>query len=263
MREEYTKKLCMNELAVSRCIPDDCVYFEAENGAAHARFCFIMRGEVTVGTTLRQMTYPAGTLFYIPEGVNYSASWQGEDGILFYAIDIISKKYDVNSTGHFEIQSLPALSTPETAALFADIFRLFATGERIDRIRAVGKYYDFYADALPHLTEAAQIVYNEAILAAVAYIEAHYAADFSIAELSAACSISESRLYHLFCEELGTTPVYFRNKIRVERAAQLLKTTDLPISAIAEQVGYHSSAYFRETFKAYAGMSPMTYRRMH
>ncbi len=262
MREEYTKKLCMNALAVSRCVPDECVYFETQDSTPHARFCFIVRGEVTVGTTMRQMTYAAGTLFYIPEGITYSASWQGEDGILFYAIDIISNKYDVNSTGHFEIQSIPALSTPETAACFAEIFRLFATEERMDRIRAVGMYYTFYADALPHLTMETPVVYNEAVLAAVSYIGAHYKEDFSMAALSLACNISESRLYHLFCEELGTTPVFFKNKVRVERAAQLLKTTDLPVSAVAEEVGYHSTAYFREIFKSYTGFSPAKYRKM-
>ncbi len=264
MREVYSKKLCMNELAAVYFKTDDSVYFEAEETAAHASFRYIVQGEVCISTTMRQLILSRGTLYYIPEGISFSAAWQdgGDGGIEFYSFDIISDKYDVGAgTGYFEIQSLPALSAPETWERFAEIFRLFRSGERVDRIRAVGKYYEFYADALPHLRAEESIICNEAVLCAVSYMKEHYQEEFSVAELAAACSISESRLYHLFCEELGSTPVYIKNKIRTERAAQLLKNTDASISAIAEAVGFHSAAYFRETFKQYTGTTPAAYRK--
>ena len=80
--------------------------------------------------------------------------------------------------------------------------------------------------------------------------------------LAAAACISESRLFHLFREELGTTPVKFRNEIRAERAAQALRSGTASIDEIAMTHGFHSTVYFRETFKRVTGMTPSEYRTM-
>ena len=45
-----------------------------------------------------------------------------------------------------------------------------------------------------------------------------------------------------------------------ERAAVDLRTTDDSIDDIAARYGFHSAAYFRETFKACVGMTPSEYR---
>lgn len=261
-RTAYTKSLCMSELRVMRTRLTQTHYFDAREGSAYTSFVFAQSGGVTLNTMGRRLTAEAGSLLYIPEGQRFHAVWQGDPEIEFFSLHIIHKKIDLANTDRYEVQRIDALSTPQTGERFAQIYALFATESRIDRVRAIGLYYDFYADVLPYLHPAAPAAYNPALLAALDYIEQHLAEDFDVHTLAAAVCVSESRLYHLFQAQLGVTPVKFRNERRIIRAAGVLRTTDRSIEEIADSCGFHSTIYFRETFKQFTGMTPSEYRTL-
>lgn len=256
----FDKKLCMTELQTEHAIYARMNYFETVGGRRDSTFIYIVKGSVTVHAMGRHLSAEAGSLLYIPEEQRYNAVWQGVPEIEYYAFHIISKTFDLTNTDRYEIQRIEELSTSETGQVFRAIFDLFATGERIPKVRAIGMYYHFYADVLPYLRTAPPVKYNDALLVAIDYIEQNYAEDFGVDTLASVACISESRLYHLFREELGTTPVKFRNEIRVERAARALRAGDASIDEIALTHGFHSTIYFRETFKSITGMTPSEYR---
>ena len=80
------------------------------------------------------------------------------------------------------------------------------------------------------------------------------------AELAAACNISPSRLSHLFSSELGTTPVKLRTSIRIEKAAELLRSTDKSVALIGQECGWASPIYFSKVFGSVVGVTPGEYR---
>ena len=256
----YEKKLCMTELQVEHAFFARANYFEAIEGPLNSSFIYIVKGCVTLNAMGQHLSADVGSLLYIPEGQRYHAVWQGNPEIEYYAFHIISKSYDLTNTDRYAIQRVDAMSTPETEAVFRTVFDLFATEERIQKVRAIGMYYHFYADALPYLHASSPVKFNSALLSAITYIEENFDSDFDMSAVCAAACISESRLYHLFREELGITPVKFRNEIRVERAAQSLRAGDTSIDDIASANGFHSTVYFRETFKGITGMTPSEYR---
>ena len=261
-RRLYNKKLCMSELEVEHTSFDRSHYFEAAEGRASASFLYIVRGSVNINTMGHHLIADAGSLLYIPEGERYSAVWQDTEEIEYYAFHVISKKYDLTNNERYEIQRIAPFSTPQTGELFGTVFRLVATEERIAKVRAIGIYYSFYADVLPHLRASSPVKDHPALAAAMAYIEEHYAEDYDVDVLAAAACISESRLYHLFREELNTTPIKFRNEIRVERASRMLRMGNASMDEIAVAHGFHSTVYFREIFKGVTGMTPSAYRNM-
>lgn len=261
-RKIYSKKLCMTELETEHTVLDCGNYFESVEGRESASFVYIVHGEMILNAVGQKVSAEAGSLLYIPEGVRYNAIWQGNPEIEYYAFHIISKSYDITNTVRYEIQRIAPLSQPHTKDIFSTIFELFATGERHAKVRAIGMYYLFYADVLSYLTAVSPIQYHPALLTAISFIEEHYAEEFDVIELAAKACISESRLYHLFRDELDTTPIKFRNLIRVERAAQALRTGNASIDEIASSNGFHSTIYFRETFKSATGMTPTDYRTM-
>lgn len=53
----------------------------------------------------------------------------------------------------------------------------------------------------------------------------------------------------------------YLNNIRIRKAKELLRTTDLQIQEIADQVGYFDSKYFSRQFKTATGMTPAQYRQ--
>lgn len=253
----------MTELHIAKVSFSEPRYFDADGGQRNSTFIYVIKGRVTLNSVGVRIEARPGELFFIPEGVRYNAQWTGSPDIEYYSLRIISKKVDISdSTGTYALQMITTPMGAHTGEIFDEIYKLFKTEERVNMIRALGYYYLLYADILPHLKKAEPKKRNPALVAAVNYIDAHYAEDFSAKELSLACHISESRIYHLFCEELDTTPATYRNGIRTERAAQDLRTTSLSMEEIARKNGFNSASYFRETFKKQTGLTPTEYRRM-
>lgn len=83
----------------------------------------------------------------------------------------------------------------------------------------------------------------------------------SLAEMAAYGSMSVRTFTRRFREETGQTPGEWLIRQRVNRAAELLETTDLPIDRIAERAGLGSSASLRQHFKITYGLSPLAYRK--
>ncbi|GGX87752.1 hypothetical protein GCM10007160_13910 [Litchfieldella qijiaojingensis] len=59
----------------------------------------------------------------------------------------------------------------------------------------------------------------------------------------------------------GMTPMEYVHTLRLEEAKQYLETTDEPVEAIAELVGYADASFFRRLFSRRVGLTPSQYRR--
>ena len=95
----------------------------------------------------------------------------------------------------------------------------------------------------------------------VAYIAAHYAEDLTIDRLAQLCTLSKSDLYRQFPRVTGKTIRRFISDQRILAAAQLVGETDLPISRIAERVGYQDFSTFYRNFVRLVGSPPSEYRK--
>ncbi len=76
-------------------------------------------------------------------------------------------------------------------------------------------------------------------------------------------SFSPNYLGHLFKEETGKNFSDALIALRMEKACELLKDTNLKIYEVADRVGYRYLPYFSRQFKETYGMKPMEYRRKH
>lgn len=93
------------------------------------------------------------------------------------------------------------------------------------------------------------------------YIKTNYQEQLTLQEVSSEFHISYSYLSTYFSNRLGLGFSEYLNKIRVEQAKLLLKSTDYSIHMICEQVGYLDQSYFSKVFKKFVGSSPTNYRR--
>lgn len=81
--------------------------------------------------------------------------------------------------------------------------------------------------------------------------------DVSIAEIAAACGVSECYFRRLFREYSGESPVEFRQKRRIERAKQLLLSDEhYTVGEVAAELGFLDIYHFSKTFKKICGVSP-------
>lgn len=85
-------------------------------------------------------------------------------------------------------------------------------------------------------------------------------AAWSIAKLAQAVGLSRSAFTEKFLAAVGEPTMQFVTRVRMERAANLLVTESMSISAIAHQVGYNSLSSFSREFKRRFGAAPRDYR---
>lgn len=95
---------------------------------------------------------------------------------------------------------------------------------------------------------------------ALEYTEKHLSdPDYSVEELSRELGMSRVHLYKKLSSLTGKTPIEFIRVVRLKRAAQLLKESQLSVSEIAYEVGFNNPKYFRKYFKDEFGVLPSQY----
>lgn len=94
------------------------------------------------------------------------------------------------------------------------------------------------------------------------YIRDNFSRQISLEEVAEAIHLSPAYLSTLFKKEMGINFSDYLTSCRMEAAKELLKTTDLPIASLANQVGYADPRYFSKTFARTVGLKPSVYRKM-
>ncbi|WP_425329815.1 GlxA family transcriptional regulator [Streptomyces spectabilis] len=94
------------------------------------------------------------------------------------------------------------------------------------------------------------------------HIAAHLAEDLSPAALAARAGVSTRHLTRLFAAHLGTTPARAVRAARTEAAAHLVRSSALPLAAIARRCGFGSAQTLRQAFLDAYGVSGDTMRKM-
>ncbi|MGW4577533.1 GlxA family transcriptional regulator [Rhodococcus sp. YH1] len=95
------------------------------------------------------------------------------------------------------------------------------------------------------------------------HIVAHPGADLTAATLADHAGVSVRQLPRLFHRHVGEPPAAAVRRIRLEIAADLLTTTDLPLSQIARRCGFSSGETLRQAFVTRFGVSPTTLHHTH
>lgn len=93
------------------------------------------------------------------------------------------------------------------------------------------------------------------------YVRRHLASNLSLQILSDRVGLSPNYLNHLFREEMHETLKSYVMRIRMEKAADMLRNTDMRIHEVASQVGFPTARYFSDAFSKYYGVTPKEYRR--
>lgn len=97
---------------------------------------------------------------------------------------------------------------------------------------------------------------------AVAYIGEHFCdSDISVDTLCSVLNVSATYFSTLFKRETGMTFINYLTKVRLDKALQLLNTTEEKTYNISEMVGYTEPNYFSYVFKKQYGVSPSNYRK--
>lgn len=96
---------------------------------------------------------------------------------------------------------------------------------------------------------------------AIKYVEDNMSrTELSVEELSRELGMSRVHLYKKLLQITGKTPIEFIRVIRLKRAAQLLRESQLHVSEVAFEVGFNNPKYFSRYFKDEFGVLPSVYQ---
>lgn len=92
------------------------------------------------------------------------------------------------------------------------------------------------------------------------FIQVNVAMQPSLTLLCETFSISRPYLYHMFHENVGSSPIEYWISLKMKEAKRLIRDGELNITQIAERLGYNSIHHFSRMFKRFTGVSPSAYK---
>lgn len=112
--------------------------------------------------------------------------------------------------------------------------------------------YDEYASNLHQ---------DELIIQAQEWLQANALDNIQLSELAQSLGLSMRTFNRRFKQATTTTASDYLQSLRVNNAKELLRTSNLAITEVAEQSGYQDSSYFCSRFKKITGQTPLDYRK--
>ena len=92
-------------------------------------------------------------------------------------------------------------------------------------------------------------------------LRSRFSEDICLDELAAEARLSSFHFARMFKQSVGVPPRVYLTQLRMEKACELLEQTDLPITEIAQEVGYSSNQVLARVFTKHRHMNPTDYRR--
>ena len=98
---------------------------------------------------------------------------------------------------------------------------------------------------------------------AQSHISAHATEVVDFEELAKSLNMPYRTFRYVFSKETGTSPLQYQLDIRLARAKNLLRSTEMPIAEIAGTLGFNSTWYFAHFFQKHVQISASDYRKKH
>lgn len=95
------------------------------------------------------------------------------------------------------------------------------------------------------------------------YVQTHYNQPITLEDVCGMVGFSPSYFSALFKKETGEGFAKYLTRVRMERAKELLRRTNLPVSEICTQVGYSDVKHFTQNFKKETNLNPGQYRKLY
>ncbi|PCJ60861.1 MAG: hypothetical protein COA79_07320 [Planctomycetota bacterium] len=176
-----------------------------------------------------------------PEWVDL-INWKEEvPGI--YVINVAATNYQEKIKKHFREALNCVFSSEPNAPLYAmhALEKVFILASKLN-----DKYFDNR---------------DRRIIKAIEVLSTTFTEYMDVEILSDEVGLSPSRLAHLFTEQVGESPMSYRESIRLNHAKQLLIGSGMTIQEIAMEVAYDCPFHFSKRFKFRVGVSPKNFRK--
>jgi transcriptional regulator GlxA family with amidase domain len=114
---------------------------------------------------------------------------------------------------------------------------------------------------LPALRATTRAELHRRVNRGIEVIHGNLDGDLSLERLASAACLAPFHFHRIFTALHGETPHRYVTRIRLQRAASLLRSTDRPVLDIALSCGFESLGSFTTLFRRYLGAAPAAFRK--
>ncbi len=148
--------------------------------------------------------------------------------------------------------------------IYSDGYRPHYEISKIDTLEDTSNWMKEFLNSVSlYITSERDHYYKLMVEKARRYMEQNFSdSDISLSDVSSFVNVSSCYFSVIFKKEIGETFQEYMIKLRINRAKELLRTTDKKSYEIAEMIGYSDPHYFGVSFKKYVGVTPIEYREL-
>jgi len=143
-----------------------------------------------------------------------------------------------------EAENKPYFAAVQTVALYEILIALLESGE--------------VTSSLENNQKAQK---NDVIKKVISYIDENLAEKITLSDLANCANMSEKYFCSFFKKGAGCSPIEYINRVRVERACELMVRHNMSVTDAAFETGFESLSYFIRRFKKQMGLSPSEYKK--
>ncbi len=265
----FTPETMPRLVYVSRTLPSDRAYHSILH--AHQSLAEILlicggEGRFLVGETFYDVK--AGDLLLYNSGVVHDEFYSPENALSAYCAAITGLRLPGLRENAFVSDGAPALfhtgEEAEDLILLMDMMYRYLLEDRPGcealcrhlMLALLSRVHQLTGDAREQEDAEPKTLGRQV----QAFIDAHFSEPLTLQDMGKALHVSPYYLSHVFKEASGYSPTQYLLRRRIGEAQNLLISTDLPMSKIAERVGFETQNYFNLQFSKHVGMPPKKYR---
>ncbi|WP_419874643.1 AraC family transcriptional regulator [Candidatus Pristimantibacillus sp. PTI5] len=230
------------------------------------RFCYTEKGKGWAMIDEEKYDLQPGTLYLFPAGTMQSFGTEGDENFSRYWCHFRMELGDVQVINSLQLPPFVIVQDRQAVKeLFdkMDAYQHSNTITRELRLKAVLlELLAIYMDESDVQREEqpdpdSEVKWNEVL----AYIEANLHENIQVEELAKFAFLHPNYFITSFKSIMGCSPIQYVTNRRIALAKDLLMETELPVAAVAKQVGMQNH-YLSRLFKRYMGITPVQYRRI-
>ncbi|MBQ8869439.1 MAG: AraC family transcriptional regulator [Oscillospiraceae bacterium] len=243
---------------------------------------YLEKGEFTITVNNESFRAASGDIILINGGELHAMN-QNDGTVSFHSVVFYPQLLDFESKNPFQRSVLEPikkgkLCMPRRLSAGDDCYG--EVKKQFVRIIAAQKTDFPYAEQMIALYEILLVLYKggklfsssvscgeaeniEIIKKVLAYIDGHISEKLTLKALSDCANMSEKYFCSFFSRQAGCSPIEYVNRLRIEKACELLKTHKMSVTDTALETGFDSLSYFIRRFKRQMGLSPSQYKKQN
>lgn len=246
-------------------------YIVRESGCGEYILIYCTKGEGWFILNDKKYIVPENHFFILPAEIPHQYGSNGDNPWYIYWVHFKGKKSKIISDqlqGVLPIEKRDDSRVNDRIALFDELLNTMESEISESTVNYVNLSFNHLISSFLYLSTYRKAKYSKQkaentffISLATHFMYENIENRLTLRELASHFGYSESYFYRLFFKETQYAPITYFIHLKVERACQLLRSSNLKINQIALKLAFDDPYYFSRIFKKIMGMSPKAYRQ--